>query len=171
MMFAADDGWFIARYHDVVAEAGNEGIDIDKARDRVAQIYADSIENGSIDRLVDGLVEEGRKRFNEWVGPHRTKQRANFRKELEYLIDVLNDNTSMGPNEPVLHAAFPLGDGRDKILGLWSPEDWIRAVNERNSNAVKSAAAAHEFQVMAGKVVERMRADDVNTTSELFYPF
>lgn len=164
----ADNEWFVKTYDAFVASEGDTGADLEKSRDEVAHSYATAVENGDVKRHQDDLVAEGRKLFDRWVGRVRSARRDSFKRDVLYLIDAASDETILGPNDPVFATPYPLGDGRDKVLGLWTVEDWLGAVHERNSNAVAVAAAAHEFSICANVIVERLKSTNSRITSQLF---
>lgn len=166
-MTPVDADWFVAQYDHFVASQ-DDGAEVDLSREAVAVEYVTAVTDGRVGRHTADLFAEGRALFDRWVGRKRTQRRNSFRKDLEWLADALNGETILGTDDPAFAQAYPLGDGRDKCLGDWTVNDWAGAVNERNSNAVAVAAAAHEFQQLAGAVTHRMRASGAQKTSELF---
>lgn len=162
------EAYIIDVYDKYVASEGDLGAAVETSRDAVAHQYASDVENGVIERPEVDLVEEGRRLFNQAVTRTRGGRREAFKKNVEYILDALADETILGPSDPIFSEPHPLGDGRDKVLGLWTAEDWLGAVNERNSNAVAAAAAAHEFEVVARQVVDHLKKASARTTRQLF---
>ena len=167
-MTTANADWFVAQYDRYVASEGAVGAKLEDSRSEVARCYALGLENGLIERESTDVTSEGRDLFDRHVGRTRDLRRTSFRKGVEYIVDALNGGTILGPSDPIFSAAYPLGDGRDKTLGKWSQDDWRESARERNSNAVAAASAAHEYEVLAGKVIRRMQATGVTTTAGLF---
>jgi hypothetical protein len=163
-----DRDWIVAEYDAVVAAEGDEGAVLEKSRDAVAHAYCDAVETGRIDRAMDDLVGEGRLLFDRFVGPERRRRRESMQANAEYLLSALRHETILGPSDPAFVVPFPLGDGRDKVLGLWTLEDWGGAVNERNRNAVAVAAKAHEFGTVAKEITGQMESQGCRTTADLF---
>ena len=160
--------WLVATYDEVVTGEGADGATVEKARDAVAHAYADAVDRGEIDRVAVDVVAEGRDLFDRHIGRTRTRRRESIRKDMEYMLDALADETILGRHDPIFQQAYPLGDGRDKVLGLWTQEDWLGAAAERNSNVVAAAAAAHSFEVMAKAIVDRLRDASAGLTIDLF---
>lgn len=150
--------WFIHEFDRTVAESG-DGNELAKSRDDVAHAYATAVEAGDLEAWRDDLVEQGRDLFDRFVKPERTARRNAFIRELEVLIDALNGDTILGRDDPRFAQAIPIGDGRDKRLGAWSPE-------ARNSESV--ATATREFAEKSTVVVTAMFKAQVRATEDLF---
>lgn len=163
-----DKAWFIQKYDGVVADAGPEGAYLEKARDAVAQAYQDAIESGEILRWQAEIKDEGRALFDRLIKPVREHRKSSMRRDAKYLVDALNGQTVLSGDDPVLHSAFPIGDGRDKTLRLWTLDDWRSATTERYRNVAAVTAAAREFDEYADAISRALLARDVDTTGDLF---
>ena len=64
-----------------------------------------------------------------------------------YLLDALQGDTILGRDDPYLRMAYPLGDGTDKTLALWTTRDLESARTERYRNASAASVAASEFDL------------------------
>ena len=84
---------------------------------------------------------------------------------------ALNGETILGGQDPALHLAYPLGtsDGRDKVLSLWTREDWRNASMTRYRNAAEVTAAAQIFEEQATIIADRMLSAGAGTTGELLW--
>lgn len=159
--------WFIHEFDRTVAESG-DGNELAKSRDDVAHAYATAVEAGDLEAWRDDLVEQGRDLFDRFVKPERTARRNAFTRELEVLIDALNGDTILGRDDPRFAQAIPIGDGRDKRLGAWSPEDWLTATTTRTRNSESVATATREFAEKSTVVVSAMFQAQVRATEDLF---
>lgn len=162
--------WFISVYDEFVDGEGEEGATVEESRAEVARQYAEAVEQKRIARHTRDLTTEGRDLFDKFVKPARTRRRQSFRADIQFILDDLAGKTILGRDHPIFSEAFPVGDGRDKTLGFWTADDWQDAINERNSNAVAVAAAAHEFQIAARSVIARLQSTGASITSDLFRP-
>lgn len=163
----SDRNWFVDHY-DALGDDVPEGAELEKLRDSVAHGYADGVESGDIARHHDDLVSEGRALFDRWVKPTREQRKSSLRRDAAYLGDCLAGGTILGTDEPVLMQMFPLGDGRDKTLRNWSPEDWRNAARERFRNAADVTAAAADFDEHAERMAKAIESARVVTTGDLF---
>jgi hypothetical protein len=143
-MTQIDREWFIRTYDAFISEAGEDGVALEKSRDALATAYADAVESGA-DRWTPDLVSEGRALFNQFVAPERERRRTSVKKSWRSFLDALNGDTILGRDDPALAHAYPIGDGSDKKLFFWTPEDFQTAAMERFRNAAAATEAAAEF--------------------------
>ena len=138
--------WFVNAFdHFCRGEGG--AVAVEKARDAVARAYAYAVESGEIERDTKTLDDEGRHLFNVHVMPHRNRRRGQLMKDGLYLLDALQGDTILGRADPYLRMAYPLGDGTDKTLALWTTRDLESARTERYRNASAASVAASEFDL------------------------
>lgn len=164
--------WLIEQYDIHVGEQGVDGAPIADTRDAVAERYAAAVEAGEVERSAPSLVDEGRSLFAKFIEPTRERRRSTMRKGgtgLQNLIDALNDDTVLGTSDPCLAQAYPLGNGADKTLHLWTVEDWQVATTQRYRGAAAATASASDFdENIASPIITAMRRAGVRTTGELF---
>jgi len=160
--------WFIDQYDHIVAEAGDDGSEVDKTKDAVMHKYADGVETGDIERYTTNVTAEARALFDQFVKPERDRRRNEMRKSVEYLLDALMDGTILGVNDPKLDLSYAVGDGRDKTLRLWTQDDWQSATTARYRNAAQVTKAASAFDDDATRIVHAMQARGVRKTGDLF---
>lgn len=157
--------WFIHAYDEIVgAEA--DGIDQDKLRDAMARDYLDARERGEVESSSD--MDMARAKADHYLRPIRQGRRGSFRKDVEYLLDALNDETILGTEEPRLQQAIPVGNGIDKRLAYWTAEDWATAVNARQKNVQAAAAAATDFTDLATRVIGQMAQRGARFVIDMF---
>jgi hypothetical protein len=168
----SDREWFVITYDAAVAETGDDGAALEKARDVVAHEYAEAVASGAQPRHVADLVEEGRELFDMFIGTERRRRKSSIRDQIAYLLDAFESGEEDGAYvDPILSLAYPLGehDGRDKILRFWTIEDWQGATTERYRKAAQATAAAAAFDTdTATRVVAAMAAKSARTVGDLF---
>lgn len=144
--------WIEHEYDAIAAEYGDDGITQKEARDLLAQRYENAVRCGDVERDELDLYDEGKQLFDRVVSPMRNRRKNALQNDMQ--LDI----------------AYPLGtpDGRDKILRLWTREDWRRAQITRYSNAAEVTAAAHAFAELAESIVAGMARKNADTTSGLF---
>lgn len=98
---------------------------------------------------------------NDNVTPDRDRRGNHFVKDAAHLLDKLSTLDDL--DDPVLRHAVPLGNGRDKVIGAWTVDDWNAATVERYRDAA-------EFDKTAAGIMARMLDAGVATTGELFTP-
>lgn len=164
------EDWMLAAYDQVVSAAGDDGITVKESQTRLAEMYQQAVSAGEVDRPEDDIFAEGKGIFDRIVRPARQHRKTALLKDMETIAAALGGETVLGDFDPALRMAYPLGssDGRDKVLGLWTREDWRNASMTRYRNAAEVTAAAQIFDEQATTIANRMLAAGVNTTSELF---
>lgn len=162
--------WVIGAYDKFVADHPDDGSPLEDSRDAIAAAYTKAVDSGDTRWTLD-LLAEGRLLFDRAVKPVRSGRRGSLVGDGKYLLSALNDETILGPNDPQLGQAYPLGmkDGRDKTLRHWTQEDWQQASLARYRNAAEVTKAAQEFDVeVSAEFIKAMRARGVAMTGELF---
>lgn len=161
--------WIIDRYDEFVGSEGDDGALVEKSRDAVAHAYADAVESGAISRPTVDLVTEGRSLFNSHAGRAREQRRVSMKNSAAHLLDALLGETVLGADDPALGLAYPLGDGTDKVLRLWTVDDWQAAKDERYRNAAAATGAAADFDSnVASEFIAALRKRGKRTTGDLF---
>lgn len=151
----ADKNWAMALYDRVIAEAGEAGLGLGDARKRYAQLYQKAIDNGEIDLQKDPF-SEGLMVFDSLVTKGRDSRRNSFKTHMEEVLSALREETLLGHDDPVFRQAMMLGNGWDKILGMWSADDWRDSVIPRYRNAAAVAVAAEQFDLLATDIADMM---------------
>lgn len=165
------DQWFIEQFDRYVAGQHDEAPSVDKSRDAVATAYAEGVRHGRIERRRLELETEGRELFDRLVMPERDHRRASFRVSARYLVDAITDQTVLGEQDPVLDQAYPIGDGTDKTLRYWNPEDWNTSRTIRYRQAAEHTRAAQEWDVqVVSPIVAAMRQCGARRTEDLLTP-
>ncbi len=162
--------WIEREYDRIAAEYGTDGVTVKEARDLAAQRYEAAVQSGEIEREGIDLYAEGLNLFDRIVRPLRQSRKKALQNDMQTIVAALNDETILGSEDPILHVAFPLGtqDGRDKVLALWTREDWRAAAMTRYRNAAEVTAAAQIFDEQADLIVQRMAQHGAVILSELF---
>lgn len=160
--------WFIEAFDRFIGSEGQDGAELEKSRDAVAQVYVDGVESGQIERWRDDITDEARALFDRWVKPERSRRRQTMLKSARAIVDALAGETILGPDDPILQLAFPLGDGRDKRLALWTEDDWSESSVERFRNAASVTSAAADYDLAVQEIRAAFRKRDASTTRDLF---
>lgn len=162
--------WIEREYDRIVTEHGDEGITVKEARELAAQCYENAVRLGEVSREDEDLYRDGLQLFDRVIRPLRQRRKAALQNDMDTIVAALNDETILGCDDPVLHVPYPLGttDGRDKVLSVWTREDWRQAAMTRYRNAAEVTAAAQAFDERAGAIADRMLAKGASTTGELF---
>lgn len=162
--------WMLVAYDKVVAEAGDDGITVKDSQARLAEAYQAAVKSGEVERPEDDIFAEGKGIFDRIIRPARQQRKSALVRDMEYISASLKNETVLGDADPALHLAYPLGtsDGRDKVLALWTREDWRSAAMTRYRNAAEVTASAQIFDEQATLIADRMLAMGADTTGELF---
>lgn len=160
----------LACYERIVADAGSDGITVKEAKDIAAQAFEHAVRSGEVALPDLDLYAVGAANFDRIVRPQRQARKTALHRDMETITAALSDETILGFDDPILHVAYPLGtqDGRDKVLALWTPEDWRNAAMTRYRNAAEVTAAAQIFDDQATRIAEAMSHRGIGTTAGLF---
>lgn len=166
----ADDGWITRTYDDIVTESGEEGSPLKETREKFAKRYEDAVRSGELDRPAIDLNDEGLSLFDRIVKPERRRRSRKLIDEIEAIVSALNGETILGRDDPLLAAPCPLGDanGRDKVLGLWTAEDWRNATIIRYRKAAEMTGAAAIFDDQASRIESALISRAAQKTYDLF---
>lgn len=162
-----DPQWIKDTYDRIVRESGEEPLTLKEIKERVAQAYADAVESGELERHDISLVDEGCALFDTIVKPERKDRKARLLQELDYIADASADGTILGTQDPVFDQAYPLGNGSDKTLGLWTRDDFQFAIVTRYRKAGEATAAATAFDMKVNRVQELMIIRNATYVREL----
>lgn len=160
--------WITQTYDDIVAEAGEDGMSVKEIREQVAQRYEEAIRTGELSRGDIDLYSEGLGLFDRIVRPTRDSRKSKMQREMETIVAVCNNETILGQEDPMLDMAFPLGDGRDKILRLWNGDDLQSAAMTRYRKAAEATASAAIFDELASMIRQNLAARGVRNIGGLF---
>ena len=162
--------WIEREYERIVAEYGSDGVTSKEARDISAQRYEAAVRSGEINVDQTDLYVEGGRLFDRIVKPLRQRRKSSLISNMETIRAAINDETILGQEDPILHLAYPLGtqDGRDKILSLWTVEDWRNGAITRYDNAAEVTAAAQAFSNLSSEITSAMIQRSAHTTGGLF---
>lgn len=168
-----DELWMENTYDAIVAESGDDGITSKECREEFAKRYDAAIESGELERDNITTYEEGLGHFDRDIKPKRRARSRRLQDSATQITEALNDETILGRDDPILHQAVPLGDldGRDKIIGLWTAEDWRNATITRYRKAADMTAAASAFDYHAQSIIAKMLSTHgIQKTFDLFKP-
>lgn len=153
------DQWFLDEFDRFVLSKTTDAAILDDSRTTLSERYAEAVESGELDPPKVSLQEAGKRHFNRIINAARDKRRRSLKKELEYLLDCLRDETILGVNDPRFNQAFPLGTGADKTLGFWTITDWQTASEGRTIEAQDQTDSAAEFKrsvsILRGEMIKR----------------
>lgn len=165
------DEWAMDEYDRLVAElADADGLPLGEAAKEFQRRYIGALQHGKIQRPQADDWQDGVHLFNRVVKPGRDRRSKGLATEMEYIRDALNDDTILGRDDPRFQQAHRLGtaDGRDKILGLWSVDDWRNVAMIRYRNAAEATAAAAKFDQLQQEITAAMQRRGVAATWDLF---
>lgn len=151
-----DPQWLKDTYDRIVAAAGDEPLTVKEIREALASAYADAVKSGELERPDVDLFDEGIGLFDRVIMSERNLRKQRLQKEFEYVIDCLNDETILGRDDPMFTQAYPLGNGSDKTLGMWTGDDMQFAIVTRYRKASESTAAAAAFDQAASPLIRAM---------------
>ena len=157
--------WFEHAYDEIVS-VERDGIEQDKLRDALARDYLDAVDRGEVE--PPSAMDHARAKADQYMRPIRRKRKASFRKDIEHLLDALNDETILGADDPQLQQAVPVGNGRDKKLAFWTAEDWMTAVNVRQQNVQRAAEAATELSELATAAISAMSSRNAAMFGDMY---
>lgn len=166
----ADDGWITRTYDNIVTESGEDGIPLKETREEFARRYENAVRSGELDRPETDLNDEGLSLFDRIVKPERRRRSRKLIDEIEAIVSALQGETILGRDDPLLGIPCPLGDtnGRDKVLGLWTAEDWRNATIIRYRKAAEMTGAAAIFDEQAAHIERALVSRAVQKTYDLF---
>lgn len=165
-MHVNDELWLWNTYDRIVASGEDATMKFGDARVAVIDEVEAALQSGELKiddyrtiatLLVDQEIKIGRK-----------ARRARLADEMEWIIAALADETTLGVEDPILAQAFPLGDGRDKILMFWSADDWRNATLIRYRKASEATGSAAIFDELAAKIIAAMQSRRANKVADLF---
>ena len=160
--------YLVAGYDEYVRMSGDAGVKPGVVRDHLSAKYADDVKFGLITAWQPNDIEAGIVLFNNIImGDVRPARKTSFRDDVEYLVSAIRGETILGEDDPALNVAYSIGDGRDKILKLWTAEDWKQSVNVRFENLAKVTTAAYEFDQLVDELLSQMAKCGAQTTAQV----
>ena len=167
-----NDEWLIDTYERIVAAAGDDGITVKESRELVATAYEEAVRSGKITRAEIDLYDEGLTGFDKAVRPRLRARSSSLHRDMETITRAIGGETILGVDDPILYVAYPLGtdDGRDKVLALWTAEDWRSSAMTRYRGAAEVTAAAQIFDEQATLIARQITARNCITTGAIFVP-
>lgn len=164
-----DRDWIIATYDEIVAAHADAGVRVEEARVEFMARYAEAVTSGAVSGQAFDDMEIGAILFDQVVRPARSQRRSSWKSNLGYLGSILLGEEVDGDLvDPILNMAFPVGDGSDKTLRLWSEEDWKQSVVSRYRNAADATAAAAEHDRLVGAILDAFATTGAVFTRDLF---
>lgn len=158
----------VEAYDEVVTSHGAEQVQLTDVLDETVQAVKKKMMSGEIEMLEASLDDSIRRLVSPEVEKTRKHRRASFKKNVLYLLDALRAPDDAANLEPLFRMAMPLGNGFDKVLGYWVPQDFERATMVRYRNAADVTREAQEFDMAADLLVQEMHRRRVSTVRELF---
>jgi hypothetical protein len=162
------DNWVLIEYDRIVADAGGDAITPRDAKKLMAERYIEALESGLIARPEPNDYRDLDALFERVVRPERDRRREHIVDDIDYLLAAKDNQTFLGRDDPVFGQAHKLGTGKDKILGLWTAEDWQTASLTRYDVAAAITAAAALFREKARSIIEYMRRDNARVIWEMW---
>jgi hypothetical protein len=162
--------WIEREYDRIVAEHGEDGATQKESRELAAQRYEDAVRCGEVERESEDLYREGLHLFDRVIRPLRNRRKTSLQNDMDTIVAALNDETILGNEDPILHVPYPMGttDGRDKVLSMWTREDWRQSSMTRYRNAAEVTLSAQAFDERAAVISDRMLAKGAATLGDLF---
>lgn len=165
----ADRYWFEQTY-DKLLDGDDTGLKQTEMQELFVADYLAQVRTGQVVRPELGLEAEGMYLYRQFCPPMRTARRRQFGKDQEWIQWAIDDPEIAGPfEETCLAMAYPVGDGRDKQLGLWTIEDWLIATTVRQQNVEEAKAALSEFENRQQHITNSMSRKHARTTREAIY--
>lgn len=155
--------WAVDAYHAGVETYGDEGATTFESEAVAKDIMLRDIAEGKVKIPTLSAEEFIDSVYGSAIRKERVRAKASFKKCRGSIVESLLFDGS----DPAYDAIIPVGNGKDKRLGLWSPEDWATSVRTRYRNASDVTAEAREHDDQAHIIVEAMADRGVNLTEEL----
>lgn len=141
-----------------------------ESKDAFVTKVADAIRAGRIPHRAVTPEDVARLEWVEKIEPLRDRRRQSLKKVIEYLRDSILYGGDGANIDPLLSQAFPLGDGTDKTLGAWTPDDFRNASISRQKVAMEQVAAADEFDAVVEEFVSVMESRSAQSAADMFSP-
>jgi hypothetical protein len=169
------DDWAVQAYDEIVAEGGGEtGLPLDDTADRFVDRYVKALRSRTIQRPQPDDRQEAKNLFNRIVRPARDRRSRKLVGDMEFILDAVadpeNGATLLGKEDPLFMQAHRLGtkDGRDKVLGTWTIEDFRNVALVRYDQSAEAVAAAARFNELQRTITDVMRERGAATVWALF---
>ncbi len=149
-------------YDEVVAIAGEDGVKLAEARERVEELTAEAIADGIIES--PGLAAA----VADCIAAVDTRRRGDLSEAIQFAAAALEDETILGPADPVLSHAFSVGSGVRKALRYCDTDDLDGMVSARRQNMARIVAAFDEFGSSVDLLKATMRTRNARIVRDLF---
>jgi hypothetical protein len=160
-----DRTWAVETYDRIVAELGTPTVA--ESRVEFAERYAEAVAAGRIQRVENTVHDEGVRVFGLVIEPERNARRQSLVRTIAHLTDSLFSG-QWRDVEPALDVAYPLGNGADKTLAAWTPEDYRQAIMTRYRGAAEQTASASEADATISAFVQQMEIRGAFDTVSVF---
>lgn len=158
------DHYILAAYDEVTFAAGLDGIKKVDADQEIAIQARDAIAAGNIE-LPD--VFAAVQKTTRSIDDSRSKSLVD---DITYALDALKGETILGPDDPVLKTARPLGHGLRKALTYCGLEDLDELVAARRQNMANIVASFERVAAGIDDLKREMRARGATIVADLFGP-
>lgn len=154
-------------YNEIVTTLSVDAPDVPLAdiREAMFQPVRDLLEDRDRD-----LDREARDLIEKVIIPERDRRSRSLKKDIEYVIEAVNDTDRAAFVAPMLAMAFPTGDPRgvDKLLSNWRAEDLQEMAMGRYRQAANAMKEAREMDDTAQHLVSLMRSHGAAVIGDLF---
>lgn len=156
---------FVANTYDsIVTGAGEDGIKANEARDMVRVAADKAVADGHLKPPgLDAAVAGSLKTID-------TRRRQELPAAIVYAASALDDETILGPDDPSLNQAFPVGTGIRKALRYCNAVDLDEMVSARRQNMASIVAAFNGFAENVDRLKATMRVRNARIVLDLFGP-
>lgn len=158
----------VETYDEVVTAHGSDQVQYADMLDELVQAMKKKMLAGEIDMIEPSLDDSIRRLAVPTIEKARTQRRGSFKKNVLYLLDAVRNPDEAASLEPLFRMAMPMGNGFDKVLGFWTPQDFERATMVRYRNAADVTREAQEFDMAADLLVQEMHRAGATTVRGLF---
>ena len=157
--------WAVDAYRDGVNSFGAEGATPAESEHVAKERMRRDISDGRMvipaldaDTFIDSV-------YSGAIRKERDSKKASFKKSRDSIVNAL----LFGDDEPAFDEIVPVGNNKDKRLGLWTPDDWAASVRVRYRNAADVTAEARENDDQAQVIIDEMTRRGVSFTEDLVF--
>lgn len=151
------DAWIVQAYDTVTANgdvADKPGLLIEE----VVRFAAEGIADGALVEEVEPLEVRLRRKVRAKIAHTRERRRDLLIKEGESIYLAATGEGVLFSDGALLNKRFPIGNGTDKALKNWTPDDWIISAGVRDDNAAVVSQAARKYRKVAESIAALMNA-------------
>lgn len=158
------DEFVVDTYDTITDKAMEEGLKVGEIRGKIADAARKAIAKKQLD-MPDVEAAVGKS-----MGSIDTRRRQELPEAILYAAAALNDETILGPDDPSLRQAFPVGDHIRKALRYCGPVDLDGMVSARRQNMANAVAAFDAFASGVDQLKATMRARNAHIVLDLCSP-